>query len=159
MKGMIKFYNKDKGFGFVVGENNQEYYFNHKAIAYGELPAAGCHCEFEIDTAVRSNNRHRNQPIKSIKVTHNTCYNNNSGKTTCQHCGVQCVPRVFFSYGTATHSVCPFCGKNIRVFIDENYVDTISPMFDMLNRFGDKLGLANSLKRAIRHLHQSTQPH
>ena len=66
MKGMVKFYNKDKGFGFVVGENNQEYYFNHKAIAYGELPAAGCYCEFEPDA--QTNNNDKKAEIKTLKV-------------------------------------------------------------------------------------------
>ena len=149
MKGMIKFYNKDKGFGFVVGEDNQEYYFNHKASAYGELPAAGCHCEFEIDTAFRSNNRHQNQPIKSIKVTHNTHHNNNNGKITCQHCGAQCVPRVFFEGSTATHSICPFCGKNIKVFIDESFVDKLPFTF----------GLGFLMKKHIRSLKESTNTH
>ena len=157
---MVKFYNKDKGFGFVVGEYNQEYYFNHKAIAYGELPAAGCYCEFEIDTITRrNNNSHKNQALKSIKIIKTTNNNNKRNKIVCQHCGSQCVPRLYFSYGTATHSVCPFCGKNIRVFIDENYIDTISPMFDMLNRFGDGLSLTNAFKKIVRNLHQSTQPH
>lgn len=66
MKGMIKFYNKDKGFGFVVGEDNQEYYFNHKAIAYGELPAAGCHCEFEPKQ--NNNNSNKKPEIAMLQV-------------------------------------------------------------------------------------------
>lgn len=65
MKGMIKFYNKDKGFGFVVGEDNQEYYFNHQAIAYGELPDAGRYCEFE---SKENTNNDKRPEIKTLKV-------------------------------------------------------------------------------------------
>ena len=149
MKGMIKFYNKDKGFGFVVGENNQEYYFNHKAIAYGELPAAGCHCEFEIDTTHCPKNKQQNQSIKSIKIIKTTNNGNKGNKIVCQHCGSQCIPRLYFSQGTATHSVCPFCGKNIKVFIDESFVDKLPFTF----------GLGFLMKKHIRSLKESTNTH
>ncbi len=53
MKGLIKFYNTEKGFGFIVGEDNNEYYFNHRAITYGEMPKSGAHCEFETEQKTR----------------------------------------------------------------------------------------------------------
>lgn len=48
MQGMVKFYNKEKGFGFVVDESNKDFYFNHSAIPYGYIPEAGDVVKFEV---------------------------------------------------------------------------------------------------------------
>ncbi len=32
MEGSVKFYKSDDGYGFIQGENGQEYYFNIRAV-------------------------------------------------------------------------------------------------------------------------------
>ena len=32
MKGIIKWFNKSKGFGFIIGEDGKEYYFHYSEM-------------------------------------------------------------------------------------------------------------------------------
>ena len=51
-KGKIIFFNAKSKFGFIKGENGQEYYVHAKAIS-GEVPGEGEAVEFEIREAKR----------------------------------------------------------------------------------------------------------
>jgi CspA family cold shock protein len=51
-KGKIIFFNAKSKFGFIKGENEQEYYVHAKAIA-GDVPQEGEEVEFEIREARR----------------------------------------------------------------------------------------------------------
>ena len=68
MKGLIVMYNKDKGYGFVKGEDNQEYHFKDRAIAFGEMPEKGRHCEFtpSVSTQTTSNKKSKKPQIEKI---------------------------------------------------------------------------------------------
>jgi cold shock protein len=37
MKGKVKFYNATKGFGFIAGEDNKEYFVHESAIKEGPI--------------------------------------------------------------------------------------------------------------------------
>lgn len=50
MKGKIKFYNRSKDFGFILGENQQEYYFNVSSL---KIPRENDEVEFEAQTTGR----------------------------------------------------------------------------------------------------------
>lgn len=139
MKGLIVMYNKDKGYGFVKGEDNQEYHFKDRAIAFGEMPEKGRHCEFtpSVSTQTTSNKKSKKPQIESLKVlatqvnsapvpppishTRNTlrpvqprsAYRDD--RVTCPHCGKKIVPRVIYWKGMVDRSICPFCTKTIDV--------------------------------------------
>lgn len=51
-KGKIIFFNAKSKFGFIKGENGQEYYVHAKSIA-GDAPQEGEDVEFEIREAKR----------------------------------------------------------------------------------------------------------
>ncbi|MBO4576886.1 MAG: cold shock domain-containing protein, partial [Neisseriaceae bacterium] len=88
MKGMIKFYNKDKGFGFVVGENNQDYYFNHAVIPFGKMPNSGDMIEFEVSDKPTSN-KHKEPTITKMIFTGEQAVgmsNPNDSRIECPHC-------------------------------------------------------------------------
>lgn len=51
-RGHIKFYNRNKNFGFVVGDDDQEYYFNSACLA---LPAENDQVVFQAETNPRGN--------------------------------------------------------------------------------------------------------
>ena len=37
MKGKVKFFNSEKGFGFIAGEDNKEYFVHSSGIEEGQL--------------------------------------------------------------------------------------------------------------------------
>jgi len=37
MKGKVKWFNREKGFGFIAGENNKEYFVHESGIKKGTL--------------------------------------------------------------------------------------------------------------------------
>ena len=37
MKGKVKFFNKSKGFGFIAGENDKEYFVHESGIKQGSI--------------------------------------------------------------------------------------------------------------------------
>lgn len=37
MKGKVKFFNRTKGFGFISGENNKEYFVHESGIKQGTI--------------------------------------------------------------------------------------------------------------------------
>lgn len=41
MKGTIKWFSTDKGYGFITGNDNQDRYFHVQAIVGSELPNPG----------------------------------------------------------------------------------------------------------------------
>ncbi|MBQ9258284.1 MAG: hypothetical protein IJ187_00340 [Neisseriaceae bacterium] len=129
MKGMIKFYNKDKGFGFVVGENNQDYYFNQKVIPFGHIPTSGDMIEFEVSDKPTSN-KHKEPTIAKMTMTgeqaagmNNT---NNDNRVECPHCHKRIMPRLVTYAGRADRSLCPLCGSVIAEFVQENHPLKIS---------------------------------
>jgi len=59
MEGKIKFYNRSKGFGFIIGEDGQEYYFNEAGI---NAPDQGDTVSFRLQKSQRGD------VAKNIKV-------------------------------------------------------------------------------------------
>jgi len=61
MKGTVKMFNKEKGYGFIHGDDNQDYFFHHSALIMEGFRTAepGEHVEFEVqesDRGPRANN-------------------------------------------------------------------------------------------------------
>ena len=117
MKGMVKFYNKDKGFGFVVGENNQDYYFNQKVISFGSIPNSGDMIEFEVSDTPTSNT-HKEPTIAKMVYTGRRqtvrTSSHNNGTVTCKHCHNVIKPRIWFENGVAVYKLCTSCGTRIE---------------------------------------------
>ncbi|RIV18544.1 hypothetical protein DYU11_28650 [Fibrisoma montanum] len=52
-KGIIKWFNIEKGFGFITCDNGSDVYFNKEAIIYGDQLSAGELVEFDIRDSVK----------------------------------------------------------------------------------------------------------
>ncbi len=118
MRGLIKFYNKEKGYGFLVGEDNEEYYFSHHAIAYGNLPEAGCHCEFEVLEQKKSGKKAEATSLTLLSPPANAAHRHDD-RITCPNCQKKIVPRLVTYRGDAEKSLCPYCGTIIEKFSKE----------------------------------------
>ncbi len=55
MKGTVKMFNKEKGFGFIHAEDNQDYFFHYSAILMENYKTAekGEAVEFEVEESER----------------------------------------------------------------------------------------------------------
>jgi len=55
MKGTVKMFNKEKGFGFIRAEDGQDYFFHYSALQMDEFKTAekGEKVEFEVEESDR----------------------------------------------------------------------------------------------------------
>ena len=49
MKGKIKFFNEQKGFGFIIGEDGKEYFVHSTGLTSGASVREGDSVTFEIE--------------------------------------------------------------------------------------------------------------
>lgn len=50
MKGTVKFFNEKKGFGFITGEDNEEYFVHISQVPQDKLPDKEDEVEFTTET-------------------------------------------------------------------------------------------------------------
>lgn len=55
MKGTVKMFNKEKGYGFIHGEDGTDYFFHYSALLMDSYKTAeaGEHVEFEVEKSER----------------------------------------------------------------------------------------------------------
>ncbi|MEK6910536.1 MAG: cold shock domain-containing protein [Nanoarchaeota archaeon] len=61
MNGKIKFFNKMKGFGFIAGDDKQDYYFHMTSLATGLTVTEGDEVAFEGEKGDKG--------LKAVKIT------------------------------------------------------------------------------------------
>lgn len=63
LKGKVKFFNKEKGFGFLITEDLKEYFFHHTDVRSFDLPDFGDMVDFEASTNAKGD------VAKNVRVT------------------------------------------------------------------------------------------
>ncbi len=53
MKGKVKMYNEQRGFGFVTGEDGKDVYVHSSAIVGGGVLAPGDEVEYDVEAGER----------------------------------------------------------------------------------------------------------
>jgi CspA family cold shock protein len=55
VKGTVKNFNKDKGYGFITGEDGKDVFFHYSALQMDSYKVAsiGDHVEFEVEESAR----------------------------------------------------------------------------------------------------------
>jgi cold shock CspA family protein len=118
MKGKVKWFSAEKGYGFVHGEDGVDRFLHVKAVRGADLPAAGDAVEFEHKESERG-------PVASkVLIESSGPGNVNNSRVECGSCHKMMVPRVITArteYNTNNQpfpkrSVCPFCAETYKEF-------------------------------------------
>ena len=53
MKGKVKMFNSERGFGFITGEDGKDTYFHKTSVLDGAVLAVGDSVEYEVEAGER----------------------------------------------------------------------------------------------------------
>lgn len=112
VRGKVKWFSAEKGFGFIVGEDDVERFFNVRGIQGADLPNNGDLVEFEHKAAQKGP---RAVNVRIVERATSTSERRDD-RVECGSCGRKMVPRLITYQGEPQKSVCPFCGAVYRSF-------------------------------------------
>jgi cold shock CspA family protein len=123
VKGTVKWFSKEKGYGFITIENNKDAYFSVKDVVGAKLPNNGDTVSLEIKEGKKG--------LYAINIVIiETASNQRDDRIVCPHCSKRIIPRVIVgppairgAYGYTPEpkkSICPFCGGQIQSFSSNN---------------------------------------
>jgi cold shock CspA family protein/predicted RNA-binding Zn-ribbon protein involved in translation (DUF1610 family) len=152
MQGKIKWFSKEKGYGFITGTDEIDRHFGINDIKGSDLPSIGDIVNFipkdgqkgpkaysiiieskaPIDTSIKnfSSAKEYKQPKTDDRVE-------------CSYCGKRMIPRMITYRGEPSKSVCPFCGSTFMNFgycfiATAVYEDYNAPEVIKLRKFRDE---------------------
>ena len=109
MQGTVKWFSNERGYGFVVGADGVERYFNVRGVRGALLPRARARVSFSPASGGKGPSAPDLEILKQPG-------GRKDDRIACPHCAKRIVPRIVTQQGTLTHSVCPFCGGQIKQF-------------------------------------------
>ena len=122
MKGTIKWFSEQKGYGFLIGDDEIEYHISIKEIKGAVLPKNGDIVEFDESSNSRGMTAKNVILIKKEKLS--PLRDNNDERVVCPNpsCGKKIIPRIItytptlYVRGTdkPKRSICPFCGSVVN---------------------------------------------
>ena len=127
MKGKVKWFSTEKGYGFIYGEDGVDRFFHVREINGGNLPGNGGTVTFD------SKKGDRGPCAVNVTLTGAPERIREDIKPTCSSCNRSFVPRIVTGppvFGgkrwqpVPKYSVCPFCGatyQKFRSFFSSNY--------------------------------------
>ena len=109
MEGTVKWFSEDKGFGFIIGEDGVECYFNVQSVVGATLPNNGTIVSFTSEQGKKG-------PVAVNVVINQKAAKGVDDRIDCPHCHKRIVPRIITDRGSLSRSVCPFCGGTVKDF-------------------------------------------
>lgn len=156
MRGTIKFYNRDKGYGFIFTDDSaQDIYFRISEWKNHSAPANNDIVEFDTKPGRKGSEAINIKCVRSAeerKQIQREANRPKDDRVTCPHCGKKMVPRVNFYRGKPEASYCPFCAGKIKDFggcfiATAVYSDYNHPKVISLRHFRDNQLKTSSLGR------------
>lgn len=116
MRGTVKWFSHERGYGFITDERDKDYYFAVQDFVGADLPHAGDEVEF------RSTSTDRGLRAHSVRITNKANRARGDERETCDSCGKKMVPRIISYQGAVQRSVCPYCGETHRRFAIPRFI-------------------------------------
>ena len=109
MRGQVKWFSYERGYGFITDERSQDYYFSVRDVLGSNLPSSGDEVEFKPESTERGL---RATAVRIVKANPRR----GDEREECERCGKKMIPRLITYQGEVQRSVCPFCGETHRRF-------------------------------------------
>lgn len=160
MEGRVKFYKSGDGYGFIQGEDGQEYYFNIRAVKDLDVRIQReDFAHFDVQEPKKNSGR----KASSVNIEIYKPRRESPNRVVCPNCGKECVPRLAFQNGHPTESCCPFCDGLVRRFsycfiATAVYQDNLAPEVIALRRFRNEVLYSNWFGTLLVKLYYRTSP-
>ena len=109
LRGKVKIFLKEKGYGFIFGDDDRQYFFYASDVAGADLPQSGDTVVFEGET--NSKGLKATQVHIKSRATKPKRIIRSDDREKCIFCEKRMVPRIILRNGEADHSICPYCGE------------------------------------------------
>lgn len=154
MKGTVKFYNSEKGFGFIyTNESSNDIYFSINDWKNPSVPNGNDDVEFQTvndKKGLKAINISITRSAEAKGEEKKKSYNSNDDRINCPNCNKKIVPRMITYKGEPEKSVCPYCATTIQKFSNcfiatAVYNDSYHPNVVLLRRFRNEYLLTNKI--------------
>ena len=123
MLGTVKFYNRDKGYGFIYCEElEKDFFFGIGDWKNASAPETNDDVEFEVIDAIKGKKAITIKLIKTANIKKQETFDKSDDRIKCPNCNKKIVPRMVFYRGEPQKSVCPYCATKIENYESINYL-------------------------------------
>lgn len=115
MEGRVKWFNSDKGYGFISSPEARDHYFNVGSLKGKDFPLEGDKVRFESESSDKGL-KALNVEIYESPTTINQSNKRDDPRVICLSCDRKMVPRLITHRGQPEKSVCPYCAHTYKTF-------------------------------------------
>lgn len=112
MRGKVKWFSREKGYGFITDEQARDHYYSVQDVRGAELPASGDGVQFQSKDTSRGPRASAVQLVVRSEESYRS-----DDRVKCSCCGRKMVPRLISYQGQVERSVCPFCAETYCDFL------------------------------------------